>query len=131
MLAVVFLAAPLTTAGKDTPVVVPVVGYTTNLACLQFMGLLIPITAAFTLIRSISTAQFTKSVSKATTGTIIGIDMGIGSAVRIFAPLIGGAVQGEGGLTAIAQLCAALCVVMAVLSALMMDAAAPDKAKQG
>ena len=32
---------------------------------------------------------------------------------------------------AIAQLCAALCVVMAVLSALMMDAAAPDKAKQG
>lgn len=131
ILSVVFLATPLATGGKETAVELPVVGYTTNLACLQLMVLLIPITAAFTIVRSISTAQFTKSVSKATTGTIIGIDMGIGSMVRIFAPLIGGMAQAEGGLVAIAQLCAALCLVMALLSALMMDSVlAGDKAKQ-
>ncbi len=121
ILSVVFLATPMATAGKETPLQLPVVGYTTNLACVQLMMLLIPITAAFTIVRSISTAQFTKSVSKATTGTIIGIDMGIGSAVRIFAPLIGGAVQAQGGLVAISQLCAGLCLVMALCAALLMD----------
>ena len=124
MLAVTFMAAPLTTGGKDTPVIIPGVDYTTNLACLQFMLLLIPITGAFSLVRSISTAQFTKSVTKSTTGTIIGIDMGIGSAVRIFAPLIGGAVQADYGLEGIAMCCASLCLVMAGLSAVMMDAPA-------
>lgn len=82
ILSVVFLATPLSSGGKDIAVALPLVGYTTNLACLQFMVLLIPITAAFTIVRSISTAQFTKSVSNATTGTIIGKPQ-----TRLFLPL--------------------------------------------
>ena len=57
--------------------------------------------------------------------------MGIGSMVRIVAPLIGGATQSYGGLVAISQLCASLCLVMALCSALLMESVlAGDKPKQ-
>ena len=61
------------------------------------------------------------AVSSAQSGTIIGLDMGIGSGVRIFAPLVGGAVQSDSGVMGVAWLCSALFVGMAMLSAALMD----------
>jgi hypothetical protein len=119
LLALVFFAvAPIAFAGKDVPVLV--LGYTTNMASLQFLVLLLPITACFTIVRSISTAQFTKCVSRSHAGTIIGVDMAIGSAVRIVSPFIGASIEADGGLAGISTLCSGLCILMAAFSAVLM-----------
>ena len=105
-------------ASKDVPVVV--FGQVTNLAALQFLALLVPIAACFTVVRNVSTTQFTKCVGSAQSGTIIGLDMGIGSAVRIVSPLVGGVLVSSDGLASVAATCAGLCVTMAAISAALM-----------
>lgn len=118
LLAAVFIFMTPPTGFRESEMTV--LGYKTNLATLLLMALLVPITACFTLVRSLSTAQFTKSVPADKAGTIIGVDMGIGSAVRIVSPLIGGRVQAAHGLYGVAGLCSGLYLLMAVLSGLLM-----------
>jgi len=48
--------------------------------------LMVPMTAAMTVYRVCGTAQLTNAVDTATAGTVIGLDMGIGSLVRMLGP---------------------------------------------
>ena len=59
----------------------------------------------------------------------IGLDMGIGSAVRIVAPLIGGSVVASEGLFGVGLFCSSCCILMAAISGALMPEF-PDVEKQ-
>ena len=130
ILAVIFILTPVCAESKGLAIRVfdgTGFGTTTNWATLQFLILLIPISAAFTLLRNLSTTQFTKCVGAAQAGTIIGLDMGIGSAVRIVGPLIGGSIVASEGLFGVAVFCSAMFILMAALSGAFMPEFESDK----
>jgi hypothetical protein len=90
--------------------------------------LFIPLTAAFTLLRTVSTAAFTNVVASHQAGTVLGIDMGVGSAVRIVSPQVGSYMMKNYQFMGLGMLCAALCMLMSALAALTM--APPTPAEQ-
>eukprot|EP00093_Oithona_nana_P003961 03961.XXX_132492_128891_1 [CDS] Oithona nana genome sequencing. len=56
----------------------------------DFLMLLFPLTCSLCLINAIVTAAITKAVSRSDTGTVLGLNMAVHSAIRSFAPTIGG-----------------------------------------
>lgn len=56
---------------------------------LAYLALLVPITAASYVFSIVNTAQLTKAVSPEQLGSILAVDMALGSATRMVSPLIG------------------------------------------
>merc|ERR1719464_2660983 len=56
----------------------------------DFLMLLFPLTCSLCLINAIVTAAITKAVSRSDTGTVLGLNMAVHSAIRSLAPTIGG-----------------------------------------
>merc|ERR1712018_492230 len=56
----------------------------------DFLALLFPLTCSLCLINSIVTAAITKTVSRSDTGSVLGLNMAVHSAIRSLAPTLGG-----------------------------------------
>merc|ERR1719510_14370 len=56
----------------------------------DFLVLLFPLTCSLCLINSIVTAAITKAVSRSDTGSVLGLNMAVHSAIRSLAPTLGG-----------------------------------------
>lgn len=82
----------------------------------DFMLLLFPLTCSLCLVNSILTAAITKTVSRSDSGAILGLNMAVHSAIRSFAPTIGGFLMQTYGFVSLGTV-GVVCnlVVMAVL----------------
>merc|ERR1719273_1739321 len=56
----------------------------------DFVALLFPLTCSLCLINSIVTASITKAVPRSDTGSVLGLNMAVHSAIRSLAPTLGG-----------------------------------------
>jgi hypothetical protein len=70
--------------------------------------LFIPLTTAFTLLRTVSTAAFTNVVAPHHVGTVLGINIGVGSAVRIVSAQVGSYMMKNYQSMGLEMLCATL-----------------------
>ena len=56
----------------------------------DFLLLLLPLTCSMSLIHSILTSALTNAAPKGSTGQMLGMNMAVHSAIRSFAPSVGG-----------------------------------------
>ena len=90
--------------------------------------LLAPMAACGTVLRNTLTSAFTKATDPALSGTMLGIDMALSSAVRLYAPGLGVAAYAGYGLEGLSAVCAGLTGLMVVAAAVLHRPSSPDVA---
>jgi predicted MFS family arabinose efflux permease len=78
----------------------------------EFLAVLFPLTCSLCLVNSILTAAVTKTVDKSESGTMLGINMAVHSAIRSFAPTAGGYLMTTYGFESLGYLGVACNVVV-------------------
>ena len=115
VLAAGFVVVPWTARAKGAAEV-----YGFDISLFLLAAALIPMAASVTVLRSTITSQFTKATDPSLAGTIIGIDMGISSGLRIIAPQVG-MWSMEYGFEGLGVCCAAFTLLMVLVSAVSND----------
>lgn len=83
----------------------------------QLMALLLPMSGAATLFSTVNTAQLTKAVPPQLRGTMLAVDMSLGSGVRMLAPMAAGLLLQQAGFPSLGASAAALTALLLLLLA--------------